>query len=34
MGAGHSHADPTAQQNRGLRNRLLLAFGVLSLIHI
>lgn len=32
MGAGHSHADPTAQQNRGLRNRLLLAFGVTALI--
>lgn len=32
MGAGHSHADPTAQPNRGLRNRLLLAFGVTALI--
>ncbi len=32
MGAGHSHTDLTAQPNRGLRNRLLLAFGVTALI--
>ena len=34
MGAGHSHADPRAQPNRGLRNRLLLAFGITALIVI
>lgn len=32
MGAGHSHTDPAAAPSRGLRNRLLIAFGVTALI--